>query len=232
MKVLSFFKYVFSAVGIILLVGGFLAYKNTSDFLLDAISAQGTVTGLEQSRSSDSVSYYPIVSFIGINGQPVKFRSSVGSSRSSYAVGEKVEVLYSSSDPAGAKLKSFFALWGATLVMAIMGAVFLSIGGLIFLIGVLKGRKRAYLQRNGVAIEAKIQSVEVKTNISMNGQSPFVVVCQWLNPMTRQLHTFESENIWFDPTPYIEQDTVTVLVEKDNPEKYYVDISFLPKLAA
>lgn len=87
------------------------------------------------------------------------------------------------------------------------------------------------MQRNGVAIEAKIQSVEVKTNISMNGQSPFVVVCQWLNPMTRQLHTFESENIWFDPTPYIEQDTVTVLVEKDNPEKYYVDISFLPKLA-
>lgn len=115
MKILSVFKYMFSAVGIVLLVGGFLAYKDTSDFLLDAISAQGTVTGLEQSRSSDSVSYYPIVSFIGINGQPVKFRSSVGSSRSSYAEGEKVEVLYSSSDPAGAKLKSFFCALGCHL---------------------------------------------------------------------------------------------------------------------
>ncbi|NMY30709.1 DUF3592 domain-containing protein [Pseudomonas sp. WS 5412] len=231
MKVLSVFKYVFSIVGVALLISALFVYKNTSDFLLNAVSAQGTIIDLVQSRSSESVSYHPVVKFIDADGQEVEFTSSTGGSASSYPLGKIVEVLYLPHDVKDARVKSFFALWGAALLMAILGAGFAFIGAIIFLFGMLRGRKKAYLQRSGVAVEAQIQAVELNQSLSMNGQNPFVILCQWLNPVSRQLHVFKSENIWFDPSPYIEQDAIKVLIEKDNPKKYYVDISFLPKLA-
>lgn len=231
MKVLSVFKYLFSIVGVALLVGALFVYKNTSDFLLDAVSAQGTIIDLVQSTNSESVSYHPIVKFIDADGQVVEFTSSTGGSASSYPLGDLVEVLYLPHDVKDARIKSFFALWGASVLMAALGAGFVLIGAIIFLFGMLRGRKKAYLQRSGVAVDTQIQAVELNPSLSMNGQNPFVILCQWLNPVTQQVHVFQSENIWFDPSPYINQDAIKVLIEKDNPKKYYVDISFLPKRA-
>jgi hypothetical protein len=57
------------------------------------------------------------------------------------------------------------------------------------------------------------------------------ICAQWTNPVTSEIHIFNSENIWFDPADHINTDEVTVLIERDNPKKYYVDISFLPKVA-
>lgn len=40
----------------------------------------------------------------------------------------------------------------------------------------------------------------------------------------------ESEEVWFDPSPYVEREALDVLVDRDNPHRYRVDIDFLPKL--
>ena len=45
------------------------------------------------------------------------------------------------------------------------------------------------------------------------------------------MHVFESDNVWFDPTSYVKGRKITVFIENDNPKKYLVDLSFLPKLA-
>lgn len=231
MKVLSILKYLFAVVGLALLIGGLFVYKNSSEFLLSAVSTQGTVVGLVQNRNSDSVSYYPVVKFIAGDGQAIEFTSSAGGNASAHPVGSRVEVVYSPRDVTEVKIKSFFALWGGALVMVLLGVAFVSVGGIIFLLGILRTRKKAYLQKNGIAVEAQLRSVELNNRLSVNGEHPFVIVCQWLNPVTRQLHLFKSESIWFDPSSYIEQDAIKVLMEKDNPKKYYVDISFLPQLA-
>ena len=57
------------------------------------------------------------------------------------------------------------------------------------------------------------------------------LITQWQNPATSEVHVFKSNNIWFDPSSYIHTDTITVFCEKDDLSEYYVDISFLPKLA-
>jgi len=230
MKTLSIIKYVFSFVGVAFLLGAVTSYKNTSDFLREVVPATGTVVDFVISRSSDSISYRPVIRFVSQDGQAVEFTSSVGSSRRTYSVNDTVEVLYPPFNVQEAKINRFFELWGAFMVMLIMGTVFLSIGVLIFLIARLRNRKKEYLQRHGVAVEAEIQSVDLNESISMNGKSPFMIVCHWLNPETRELHVFESENIWFDPSKYITNETVKVLLERGNPKKYHVDISFLPKL--
>lgn len=231
MKVIAIVKYVFILIGIGMLAGAFLIYKSTSSFLAEAAKAEGTVVELAQSRSSDSTTYRPVVQFTSQNGQAIEFVSSIGSNPPSYSKGQKVEVLYHPTDPQNAKISGFFPLWGSSVFLGGMGGVFFLIGAGIILAGTLKSRKDEYLKKNGTPIETEYQSVELNTALSVNGRHPFRVLTQWQNPSTSELHIFKSNDMWFDPSSYIKSKKITVFIEKGNPKKYYVDLSFLPELA-
>ena len=112
-----------------------------------------------------------------------------------------------------------------------MGSIFFLIGFLIILFGHLKRKKIRYLRERGCPVKTKFQSVAINTSIEVNGRNPFQIYAQWQDPITSKLHVFKSDNIWFDPTNYIKTDEITVLIERNNPKKYYVDTSFLPKEA-
>lgn len=231
MKVIAIVKYVFTLVGIGMLVGAFLIYKSTSSFLAEATKAEGTVVDLVQSRSSDSTTYRPVVHFINQNGQKIEFMSTTGSNPPSYSKGQKVEVLYRPTEPQNAKINGFFSLWGGSVIVGGLGGVFFLIGSGIILAGSLKSRKDEFLRKNGMPIETEYQSVEQNTALTVNGRHPFRVLTQWQNPSTSELHIFESNNLWFDPSSYIKSRKITVFIEKNNPKKYFVDLSFLPRLA-
>ncbi|MEM7019643.1 MAG: hypothetical protein AAF512_20190, partial [Pseudomonadota bacterium] len=117
---------------------------------------------------------------------------------------------------------------GAPLVMGFMGALFFLVGFSIILVGYFNVRKKRYLQQHGIAIQTKFHSTSINADIAVNGRHPWVIYTKWHEPGTNELHEFKSENLWFDPTEYIEQGEITVLIEKGNPKKYYVDVSFLP----
>ncbi len=225
MKVIA---YVFTLVGIGILVGAFSLYRNTSSFVTEAFRSEGTVVDLVASRSN---TYRPTIHFINQEGKKVEFTSSVGTNPPSYSKGQKVEILYHPTEPQNAKINDFFSLWGGSVILGGMGGVFFTIGTGIILVGVLKNRKDEYLKKNGVPIETKFQSVEINTSLSVNGKHPFVVLTRWQNPSTSELHIFQSNNLWFDPSDYIKSERITVFIERNNPKKYYVDLSFLPKLA-
>ncbi len=231
MRTISIVKYAFAMVGLGMLIGAFFLYENTQNFLENALTAEGTVIELVRSKSSDSTTYRPVVEFETQGGSRVEFTSSSGSNPPSYSEGEIVEVLYQESAPEQAKINSFFSLWGASTILGGMGSVFFLAGLSIILYGSIKGKKIEYLRKNGIPIKAKFQSVEINSSLKVNGRNPYQICVQWKNPTTSELHVFNSENIWFDPTDHINNDEITVLIEKDNPKKYYVDISFLPKIA-
>lgn len=67
------------------------------------------------------------------------------------------------------------------------------------------------------------------TSIKVNNRSPWALTAQWQHPTTGDIHTFQSAAIWFDPTDHVNRETLDVLVDADNPTRYRVDISFLPK---
>lgn len=67
--------------------------------------------------------------------------------------------------------------------------------------------------------------------MSVNGQHPFQIFCQWQDPQTSKVHVFASENLWYDPSAFIHDKTFQVYLEPGNAEHYYVDISALPDLA-
>ena len=230
MKILSIIKYLFSLVGLGMLVGAFYLYSNTRAFLETAAKAEGTVTELVRSRSNDSTTYRPVVRF-SQNGHQFEFTSSSGSNPPGYSRGEKVEVFYNPANPQDAKINSFFSVWGGPVILGGLGGVFFLIGAGIILVNILKSRKDEYLKKYGRRIETNYQSVELNTSYTVNGRNPFRVLTHWQNPVTSEIHIFKSNNLWFDPSDYINKKTITVFIENNNPKKYYVDLSFLPRLA-
>ena len=238
MKTIAIIKYVFAAIGIAMLAGALYWVQNIRSFLAQASTAQGTVIDMVRSSSSRSSSssspgtWAPVVRFVTAKGEKIEFTSSTGSNPPSYSQGESVEVLYQPGAPGDARIHGFVSLWLGPMIVGGIGSIFFLIGGGIALASVLQGRKVEYLRQNGTRILTTFQSVELNTSLSVNGRHPFRVFTQWTNPSTSEIHVFESDNLWFDPSPHINNRAITVFIEPGNPKKYYVDLSFLPKLAS
>ena len=114
------------------------------------------------------------------------------------------------------------------LIVGGPGLVLILLGAGIIILPRLKGRKNALLRRTGTAIEADFQCVEKNKNLNVGGRNPFNVITVWSDPSTSEKHTFRSDNLWYDPSDQIDREKITVFMERNNPKKYYVDLSFLP----
>jgi hypothetical protein len=238
MKVLNIISGVFTTVGVGMLVGSFFIFSNTRGFIARASETQGRVIALDRSHSSSSSSsrsssstYKPVVEFNAATGKRIEFISSVGTNPPSYRVGESVTVLYNPADPYSARIKSFFSLWFAFLIVSFLGFVF-TIIGLTMIVVRGRGRKRdEWLRLYGRRTKTAFKGVELNPSMRVNGRSPYQIISQSLDPASNTMRVYESANIWFDPSEYIKSETIDVLVDPNNPRKYVMDISFLPKLA-
>lgn len=217
--------------GIGMLVATFFIYKSTNTFLKDATRAEGTVIELVRSRSDDSIVYYPVVVFVSQEGEEIEFTSLSGSNPPSYSKGQTVEILYLPTQPQKAEINSPFSQWGIVTIFGGLGSLFSTIGACILVLPMLKEGEEQHLKQQGTPIETDFKSVEINTTYSVNGEHPFRVITQWQNPSTTEIHVFRSNNLWYDPSEFITRKQITVFIEKENPKKYFVDLSFLPKLA-
>ncbi len=239
MHAISILKYFFAVLGVAALLGAFSAYKNTQDFLDEAVMVEGRVielirsvrkTGSGSDSNQTKVRYRPVIVFETRTGQSVEFTASTGSNPPAYSVGHPVNVLYQESEPAKARIDDFSSLSGQPLILAALGSIFSFVGFSMILSGVRKTKRVQRLKLNGIPVTSKFQRVELNTSIAVNDKSPYIIVTQWVNPETSKLHVFKSDNIWFDPTDHIDGPEITVLIERGNPKRYHVDTSFLPKL--
>jgi hypothetical protein len=183
------------------------------------------------SELSDSKTYKPIIEFTTHEGVLIEFTTSYLSNPPAFNRGEIIEVVYPGSSPEMAKSNTFFSLWGGQLILACIGTV-LFIIGFDIVIGRLGRKNVQYLKENGIPITSKFQSVKENESLTVNG---CIRIKSLLSDRTQkknsEIHVFSSENIWFDPSEYIKCNDITVMIERDKPQKYYVDISFLPRLA-
>lgn len=233
MKTIRIIQIVFSLTGAALLCLALYLGLDTKRFIDSAIATEGTVIDLLPVESSDgSTTYRPEVAYIDGGGATRTFQSSSSSNPPSHNVGEHITVLYSPEHSGAPRIKSFLHLWMGTTIAGCLGALFFSIGGGMTLYRLRQQRLAERLRTQGQTVEAHIQSVEHNEAVSVNGRHPFVVLCQWQNPRTQEVHVFRSENLWFDPSDYLKRPQVRVFIEPENPKRYLVDLSFLPKMAA
>lgn len=108
-------------------------------------------------------------------------------------------------------------------LVALPGGIFLVLG-LAFLGTIARIRRdRTWLQENGRIIEADILGVQYDTRVRVNGRCPLVLQCQAVNPADGKVYVFESDSLWFDPTPFLEnRDKMPVLIDPDNYHRYQV----------
>lgn len=235
MKSLQLVRLIFVLGGSALLAGAFHVAQSSRAFLAASSRAEGEVLALLPVRSGDAVTYKPFVRFQDAQGVRHDFESSISSYPPGYQEGERVQVIYDPRGRHAPRLDSFMALWGGPLVMGILGGGFLAAGVGMALHGRVRRLRRGNadaLLGTGQRIEAEIRAVELNPAVSINGRHPWHLICHWQHPVTREIHIFESGNIWFDPSSHVQADKVPVYIDPEDPRRYHVDLSFLPKLAA
>jgi hypothetical protein len=79
-----------------------------------------------------------------------------------------------------------------------------------------------------VPVKATLVSVEKIKQAGESGQNPYQILTQWKEPNGGETRLFRSKNIGFDPTKYIEGNTIIVFVDLSDPSNYRMDVSFLP----
>ena len=226
---------IFGGIGVCLLAGSLVAHHHASRFAARAVHAEGTVKELILSRSGSgsrpSSSYRPRVVFQAADGRQIEFVGDLGSNPPAFRPGERVPVLYLPEDPYSAGIGTFWQQWFLSILLAGMGTVFTAIGiGPILLVR-REQRRRETLRLTGRAIQTRFEGVEQGGNLRRMGRRPYQIVTHWQDPLTGRLHVFRSENIWFDPTHYIDREQIAVRIDPQDPQNYLVDIGFLPELA-
>ena len=232
MKTLKLIKILFAVIGALLLALAAYQAQSTQRFLLQANQTAGTVIDLTPVRSDNGTTYRPLVAYRDASGQARTMAPSSSSNPPSHDVGEEVTVLVSGTGDGEVRLQGFMPLWGGAVISGALGGVFALVGLGMQAYHWRQRRSAAFLLQQGQPVEALIQGVEYNEAISVNGRNPFVVLCQWQNPQTQEIHVFQSENLWFDPSGHLKREQVRVYIEPNNPKRYLVDLSFLPKMAA
>jgi Protein of unknown function (DUF3592) len=224
---------ILSAIGLILLFIAGLVVYNHQKFMSSAKLGKGTITDLEYQRSSDKKSsgtYHPVVTYTTQEGKEYTIHSNSGSNPPSYTKGEKVDIYYNPKDPNDVSMPDFFSQWGGGVITGGIGLIPTLIGFGILFAQRSRTKTITWLRQFGTSVQADFEQVTLNESLSVNGKHPFHILCTWLDPGTNTIYSFKSENLWFDPSPYIQQKKLTVLIDPQNPaKKNYVDISFLPK---
>ncbi|HDU8582219.1 DUF3592 domain-containing protein [Morganella morganii] len=220
---------IFAVIGLLMLMGGSYFYLSGYSQEKSGIVVTGQIIDLSVHRSDDGASYCPVVKYTDGQEEYV-MESSYCSSGYRNALGDDIDVIYQPGNPDNAVIHSFGGLYGGAVILLGMGAVFALVGTLPLIIMYLRSKSGQRLLREGMPVKARFSEVILNTTININGRSPFQIVAQMHDTAANTVKLYYSHNIAFDPSPFINQEFVTVYVDKKNPDKYYMDISFLPKV--
>ncbi len=215
---------IFAAIGIpCLMLSGYFAYT-TSQKVNSWETQDGVIAGFNQGN-------YPIITF-DYGGKPYEFESSYTSSDMESE--QPVTVFFPPNEPNKAEIKSFFSLWFLPLFLSIFGIIFGGIGVVGFMVQKNKAdaKNELFVLQKGKKLSLPNAKVVWNTSYKVNGVSPFVISVPWLDPISNLMYTFTSDNIWYDPSQVIaDKQQIDVYIDQNNPKRYYVDITFLPKSA-
>lgn len=223
---LTVFFGIFSLVGAIMGIAFTAVMFNLYLLRSDGIRTEGEVTDVTY---SDKGGTSPTVSFVTDQGETIIHNTGVFTSPPEFSVGDRVTLWYHPDNPRDLVLKGTDT-W---LVPLITGIFFLIFGGIGFgglLNRYFSKKRKAWLWQHGTPIDVPFTEVRYNTSLKVNGASPFVIVGQWHDKSTNKVYTFESDNIWYDPSPYVaEGRLLRVMIDPANPARYVMDTAFLPE---
>ncbi|MGE8358481.1 DUF3592 domain-containing protein [Pseudomonas sp.] len=214
----------FPAVGIVFLTAAAVLQVHRWNEEQRMLPTSGTVVELLGRRGC------PLVEFSTPSGERASFVGEV-CSNSGYDVGERVALMYDPLEPGNAHIDGFLQNWFISLIFGFFGVFFTGIGLAFVLPNTFAERRRQRLMKEGQAVQARFIEVRRNEFSTLNGVAAWQLVGQWQNPDSGAVHLFYSDDLWFDPLPFIKSQTLRVLIDPKDSRRYSVDTSFLPQLA-
>jgi hypothetical protein len=117
----TYFMAAFGFLSLLLSIG---LWIHTELFLHRAHRASGNVVRLNQNDNDGHMIYAPVFRFTAEDGQTYTVESNNYSGPSDFLVGQSVQVLYLASEPASARIKTFWQLRGFETVAFLLGCFF------------------------------------------------------------------------------------------------------------
>ncbi|MFC0179878.1 DUF3592 domain-containing protein [Thorsellia kenyensis] len=226
--VILLFKIIFFSVAMILLISAAILAKKNYDFIQTSQLTTGIVSSsIPQKSSSGEILYAPVITFIDSSGKEHNVIGSTLTKTLLDPIGSTVEIYYDQNSPNEAIINNISQMWIGVIILCIIGVGFLFFVAIFFVI--FKKPNADKFKREGFPVKALITEIGPYTLISINHRTPYRITAQWLDKLNNTVHIFDSEFIWYDPSPYIENNEITIYIMRNNPKKYYVDISFLPE---
>lgn len=213
---------IFLGIGLLMVVIAVMICYNVKTFNASAVKTSGTVVDM---IARGKRSYAPVVTYFDDAGVKHRYISSVSSNPPGYEIGERVDIYYDPKNPDDAKIAGWMEYFGA-IVVGGMGLLFSFFGLGYYLKRKVSRSRRDQLKQSGLLVRADFDSVDTNRYIRVNRRNPFFIRCNWKDPLTGVNYRFKSGFMWSDPTSLIGvHQKIDVYMDKNNPRKYYVDIS-------
>ncbi len=116
-------------IGAGLSYGSFTQYRKTQLLLSKGIRTNATVIKLLPSVSDGTTVYSPVFEYTDRSMVKHIYESSIQSYPAPYKIGEKVKIIYNPRKPKNVKTISFWGLYRGSVILFMIAAPFLIIGG-------------------------------------------------------------------------------------------------------
>jgi len=120
----------------------------------------------------------------------------------------------------------------SSFVFLLIGAIFFVMGLIFFLVVAAVKRRQESLRSQGIRIDAAVDQV---ANVywgqyNYGYRMPCTITLRWENQRDGKTYIYRSEPLSFNPENYMKDHHITTLpvyIDRENPKRYYVDVSQL-----
>lgn len=205
----------------IAIAAGVAIYLEASAFQKTANITIGTVANSTLSRYE--------IKYISNDGVERTFKGTHSSKGGRHHDGDKLKVFYKKDNPDkcrisdGKRSGKKVVFWSFMLLLFNMFSVY-------------SGKKRDKTEKDfkstGRKVEAQILKIGTDMETTVMQKHPYYIDCKWVDPITGKEYKHTIKYIWEDPkTPLAGRNTIDVYIDRNDPEKYFLDIEFLGEAA-
>lgn len=200
-------------------------FVHIQQFLVTSVRTMGHISNIVTETDADGhLTYTPEVEFQDQHGKTYRLRTIVSGNEHDRLVGEQVPVVYDPANASNASVNTFVELYVGVFILSFVSLVLLFAGLIAGWLLNKEEKRKLDLVSSGQRITANIVDILHLTSINRRGQSPWMVIATWTNPLDSKKYDFSSESVWFDPKQYLGAGRVDVYIEPSNPDQYFMEI--------
>lgn len=183
------------------------------------VKTEATVLSKKSNKSSNTLT----VVFSTSDGTEV---TAKGTEHKYVKAGDRIDVWY---DPAAPQNIDFGGSMRYEMRGLLVGAFIFVLMMYFFIKYTIADIANKNLLKTGMKIEADFVAIDRDERIKIAGQNPWIIRCSWVDSRNNQKYYFVTKPYTIDPAPYLNgRYHLDVYINPADPNKYYIDTSFMP----